>query len=70
MGRLLKRGKSNRQNNAQIDLKTPHKESHNSSSSDENIIALVNFLARRAAEEDYQLYMDALASPDKEKGGN
>lgn len=70
MRRLLKQGKSNGQNNVQIGLKTPFKESHNRSSSDERIIALVKFLARRAAEEDYQFYTDALASPDKEKGDN
>ena len=70
MRKLLKQSKSNGQNIVQIDLKTPPKESHNKGSSDEHIIALVKFLARRAAEEDYQFYMDALASPDKNKGGN
>jgi hypothetical protein len=70
MSRLLKQGKSNRKNNAQIDLMTPIKESHNRGSSDERMLALVKFLARRAAEEDYQFYLDALASPDKNKGGN
>ena len=70
MRKLLKQGKSNGQNNAPIGLKIPLNESHNRSSGDERIIALVQFLARRAAEEDYGSYRDALASPDKEKNGD
>ncbi len=57
-------------NNRQIDLKTRMKRSHNRDSDDERIKALVRFLARRAAVEDYRMYQDALASPDNIDGGN
>lgn len=57
------------QNKAHICLKTPLKASHNRGSSDEQIIALVKFLARRAAEEDYEFYRSALSNPDIENGG-
>lgn len=70
MNKLLKHSKTKGQNNAQIDLKTTLKESHNRSSNDKRMVALVKFLAQRAAEEDYQFYMDALASPNKEKSDN
>lgn len=56
-------------NKSPIGLMTPLKASHNGGCSDERIIALVKFLARRAAIEDYQFYMDALATPDKITGG-
>ncbi len=56
-------------NKSQINLMTPCKASHNGVCEDERIIALVKLLARRAAVEDYQMYEDALASPDKIKGG-
>lgn len=56
-------------NKAQICLKTPLKASHNRGSDDEAIIALVKFLARRAAEEDYEFYRSALSNPDIEDGG-
>ena len=48
-----------------IDLKTPAKRSHNKDSCDERMIALVRFLARCAAEEDYRMYQDAHRPPDK-----
>ena len=70
MVKLHKHSKPNGHNHVHTGLKTPLKESHNRSSDDERIIALVEFLARRAAEEDYRLYCDALASPDKEKNGD
>lgn len=57
------------ENNGQLGLMTPLKASHNGGCDDERIIALVKFLARRAAIEDYQFYMDAIATPDKITGG-
>ncbi len=54
----------------ELDLKTPIDRSHNRDSVDERVKALVRFLARRAAAEDYRMYQDALASPDKTDGGN
>jgi hypothetical protein len=65
---LIKQNK-NESNEAQICLKTPLKASHNRGSDDEAIIALVKFLARRAAEEDYEFYRSALSNPDIEDGG-
>lgn len=59
----------NESNKALICLKTPLKASHNRGSDDEAIIALVKFLARRAAEEDYEFYRSALSNPDIENGG-
>ncbi len=59
-----------KRNNRQIDLKTRMKRSHNRGSDDERIKALVRFLARRAAVEDYRMYQDALASPENIDGGN
>lgn len=56
-------------NKSQIGLMTPLKASHNGGCDDERTIALVKFLARRAAIEDYQFYMDAIATPDKMTGG-
>ncbi len=56
--------------NRQIDLKTPANRSHNRDNDDERIKALVRFLARRAATEDYRMHQDALAPPDKTNGGN
>lgn len=57
--------------NAQFSLKTQQKESHNRGTDDvQQLIAFVKFLARRAAEEDFRLYTDSLASPDQENGGN
>ncbi len=66
MNRFPNKGKKR----SQIDLKTLIKRSHNRDSDDERIKALVRFLARRAAVEDYRMYQDALASPDKINGGN
>ena len=57
-------------NNRQIDLKTPLNRSHNRDSDDERVKALVRFLARRAAVEDYRMYEGAIAPPDKIDGGN
>ena len=51
-------------------LKTHTKESHNQGCSDEHIIALVKFLARCAAEDDYRATQELLATPEKFKGGN
>ncbi|MGH1379126.1 MAG: hypothetical protein ACRBB3_09930 [Alphaproteobacteria bacterium] len=48
---------------------TPLKPSHNGGCSDERVIALVKYLARRAAIEDFQMYTDALAAPDKRTDG-
>ncbi|MBV1952631.1 MAG: hypothetical protein KUG64_10620 [Cycloclasticus sp.] len=62
-------GKNSGKEKGQIGLKTPLKASHNGASEDERIIALVKLLARRAAVEDYQMYEDALASPENIKGG-
>jgi len=53
-----------------LDLKTRTYRSHNSGSDDERIKAFVRFLARRAAAEDFRMYEDALAPPDKINGGN
>jgi len=53
-----------------IDLKTPIDRSHNRDSDDERIIALVRFLARRAAEQDYRIYKRASASPENIDGDN
>ena len=52
------------------DLKTPAKESHNQDSCDERMIALVRFLARCAAEEDYRMYQEARRPPDKTENGD
>lgn len=57
------------QKRCQIDLKTRLKASHNGGCNDERIIALVKFLARRAAVEDYQQHKRSSATPDKIKGG-
>lgn len=57
-------------NKRELDLKTPANRSHNSGSDDERIKAFVKFLARRAAVEDFRMYEDALAPPDKINGGN
>ena len=57
------------ENNGQLGLMTPDKASHNGGCSDERIIALVKLLARRAAIEDYQFYMDAIVTPDNMTGG-
>ncbi|GAB1261484.1 hypothetical protein NBRC116495_21910 [Aurantivibrio plasticivorans] len=65
---LIKQDK-NESHEAQICLKTPLKASHNRGSDDEAIIALVKFLARRAAEDDYEFYRSALSNPDIEDGG-
>jgi hypothetical protein len=54
---------------APINLKTRLKASHNRVSDDEAIIALVKFLARRAAEEDYKCYRCALGNPYTKDGG-
>ncbi len=56
--------------NKQTQLKTPTNRSHNRDSSDEHIIALVKFLARCAAEDDYRATQELLATPEKFKGGN
>ena len=56
-------------NNVPMDLMTPFESSHNRGSDDDAIIALVKFLARRAAEEDYDFYRSALSNPDIEDGG-
>jgi len=56
--------------NKQTQLKTPINRSHNRDISDERMIALVKFLARRAAEDDYNALQDLLASPENIKGGN
>ncbi len=52
------------------DLKTLVKESHNQDACDEHVIALVRFLARCAAEEDYRLYQDTRRPPDKTDNGD
>ncbi len=44
------------------------KESHNGALEDERIIALVKFLARCAAKEDFALYVNALASSKNIEG--
>ena len=51
-------------------LQTPLNRSHNRDSGDERVKALVRFLARRAAVEDYRMYKRALAPPDNIDGGN
>lgn len=51
-----------------LGLKTHRNPSHNLSDDDAAIIELVRFLARCAAEEDYQFYMDALAQHQNIKG--
>lgn len=51
-------------------LQTPLKRSRNRDSDDEHIKALIRFLARRAAVEDYRMYQGALASPENIDGGN
>ena len=56
-------------NNSQLGLMTPLKASHNGGCDDERIIALVKYLARRAAIEDFQMYTDAIAAPDKRTDG-
>lgn len=66
MNKFSRKNRTNRQ----IDLKTPLNRSHNRDSDDERIKALVRFLARRAAVEDYRMYQDALVSPDNIDGGN
>ena len=50
------------------DLMTQCKESHNEALEDERIIALIKFLARCAAKEDFALYIDALASSKNIEG--
>lgn len=47
-----------------VDLKTPYKASHNQAFGHEQIKALVKHLARRAAEEDFKMLLDAHALPD------
>ena len=66
----MNRSSRENRNSRQIDLKTPRNRSHNRDSDDERIKALVRFLARRAAVEDYRMYQDALASPENIDGGN
>ncbi len=61
--------KSSGTNDGQLGLMTPLKPSHNGGCSDERVIALVKYLARRAAIEDFQMYTDALAAPDKRTDG-
>lgn len=56
--------------NYALDLKTPIDRSHNRDSNDERIKALVRFLARRAAAEDYRMVQDASASPETKDGGH
>ena len=56
--------KNNAQNLGQADLKTLLKASHNEAFGHEQIKALVKHLARRAAEEDFQMLLDAHALPD------
>lgn len=51
-------------NNGKADLKTLLKASHNEAFGHEQIKALVKHLARRAAEEDFQMLLDAHALPD------
>ena len=51
-------------NNGKADLKTPLKASHNEAFGHEQIKALVKHLARRAAEEDFKMLLDAHALPD------
>ncbi len=63
------RPKLRNKSNQVVDLKNHHQRSHNPRTEDERIIALVRFLARRAAEEDYRKFVDAPQSPDKNKGG-
>lgn len=55
-------------NQAHGDLMTRCKESHNGALEDERINALVKFLARCAAEEDFAFYVDALASSKNIEG--
>lgn len=55
---------NNAQNLGQSDLKTPLKASHNEAFGHEQIKALVKHLARRAAEEDFQMLLDAHAITD------
>ena len=50
------------------DLMTQCKQSHNEALEDERIIALIKFLARCAAEEDFALYQNALASSKNIEG--
>jgi len=61
-------GKNNK-NNPVVDLKYHHQRSHNRKLLDENIIDLVRFLARRAAEEDYRQYLRASSVSPQNKGG-
>jgi len=56
--------------NKQTQLKTQPNRSHNRDSGDEHIIALVKFLARCAAEDDYRATQELLATPEKFEGGN
>ena len=56
--------KNNAPNLGKVDLKTPYKASHNEASGHEHIKALVKHLARRAAEEDFKMLLDAHAFPD------
>lgn len=56
--------KNNAQNLGQADLKTLLKASHNKAFGHEQIKALVKHLARRAAEEDFKMFLDAHALPD------
>lgn len=56
-------------NNGAVDLISTQKQSHNGLSHDERIIALVKFLARRAAEDDYRKIDEAQPLPDKTQGG-
>lgn len=69
MDKSLIENNKNESNKTLICLKTPLKASHNRGSDDEAIIALVKFLARRAAEEDYEFYCSALSNPDIKDGG-
>ncbi len=61
--------KLNHKNNGVVGLHCHQKRSHNLDSYDERITALVRFLARRAAEEDYRMYLEALQPPDNIQGG-
>lgn len=71
MSRYLKKNNNGFERSKPARLKARVKQSHNDDSMDKRIIALVKLLARRAAEEDYQIFLnDAHMLLKDNKGGD